>query len=138
MLSLESTAKRRYVGSQKEIEDFTCDAPSLSIPFFFNDTATTEIYTLSLHDALPISAIVSQRGEHTIPRLQIRHERRQTTAATRTAHNEQYEPYIRLHSTQHTAQRGIVCSPDRKSTRLNSSHQIISYALFCLKKNKIP
>src|SRR5215204_7169339 len=65
--------------------------------FFFNDTATTEIYTLSLHDALPIS-----------PR--------------------------------HPAKCGIPgCWPrarDRKSTRLNSSHTVISYAVFCLKKKK--
>src|SRR5215216_7297546 len=71
----------------------------LFVFFFFNDTATTEIYTLSLHDALPIST------------------------------------------------RSSACPPpsrwscptsgrDRKSTRLNSSHQIISYAVFCLKKKK--
>src|SRR3990170_7928250 len=68
--------------------------------FFFNDTATTEIYTLSLHDALPI-----------------------------------YPP----------TDRDVLClgvcglhqdKEDRKSTRLNSSHQIISYAVFCLKKKK--
>src|SRR5947199_4234346 len=70
--------------------------------FFFNDTATTEIYTLSLHDALPIS----QRGH----RLRgSRHAQRQYAAPT--------------------------CS-DRKSTRLNSSHLGISYAVFCLKKKK--
>src|SRR5688572_33278166 len=70
--------------------------------FFFNDTATTEIYTLSLHDALPISA----RSRFT-PR----------TAATTP----------RSPSTPWT---------DRKSTRLNSSHSQISYAVFCLKKKK--
>src|SRR5215472_17810493 len=69
--------------------------------FFFNDTATTEIYTLSLHDALPISP-------PPIPR-----PRRQST-------------------------RGSCSGPrrDRKSTRLNSSHLGISYAVFCLKKKK--
>src|SRR5215216_6817393 len=71
--------------------------------FFFNDTATTEIYTLSLHDALPISA----------PRPP------GCCAAARA--------YVR---TVRSATR------DRKSTRLNSSHQIISYAVFCLKKKK--
>src|SRR5438552_14742221 len=71
--------------------------------FFFNDTATTEIYTLSLHDALPIwPSWCLPRGSAT---------GRRTTACRR--------------STQ-----------DRKSTRLNSSHQIISYAVFCLKKKK--
>src|SRR5438132_13736629 len=71
--------------------------------FFFNDTATTEIYTLSLHDALPILkqqpsagqvSAVGHRVVHGGPRL------------------------------------------DRKSTRLNSSHTVISYAVFCLKKKK--
>src|ERR1035441_10958636 len=67
--------------------------------FFFNDTATTEIYTLSLHDALPIS----------MPRTQCS------------------LPPDRLGWQ-------AVRSPDRKSTRLNSSHLGISYAVFCLKK----
>src|SRR5258708_28617849 len=76
--------------------------------FFFNDTATTEIYTLSLHDALPIWVELgsSQVGEHLLP----------------------YWPGQPCHG-----QYGRRCS-DRKSTRLNSSHQIISYAVFCLKK----
>src|SRR5438552_13150426 len=74
--------------------------------FFFNDTATTEIYTLSLHDALPISGA----GAPSPFRFgAVGHGRR----AART--------------------RGRI---DRKSTRLNSSHQIISYAVFCLKKKK--
>src|SRR3954465_13910826 len=69
--------------------------------FFFNDTATTEIYTLSLHDALPICWKVRGRtGRRICPDVQ-RDERRE----------------------------------DRKSTRLNSSHTIISYAVFCLKKH---
>src|SRR3990170_7551703 len=75
-------------------------APPRLFFFFFNDTATTEIYTLSLHDALPISP--RRRGH-----LPARH--RQDPRAPRR---------------------------DRKSTRLNSSHQIISYAVFCLKKKK--
>src|SRR2546430_5589708 len=70
--------------------------------FFFNDTATTEIYTLSLHDALPISA----RG-----------------SASRLG---------RCRNARHPAAGG----GDRKSTRLNSSHSQISYAVFCLKKKK--
>src|SRR5256885_13194655 len=71
--------------------------------FFFNDTATTEIYTLSLHDALPIcigsrdhTSLVNARG--------------------------------------YRAAGGTVEGGDRKSTRLNSSHLVISYAVFCLKK----
>src|SRR5438876_6000220 len=80
----------------------------LSCFFFFNDTATTKIYTLSLHDALPIFAgrafpllvgcvsIARDRGDH----------------------------------------RDRLARADRKSTRLNSSHPSISYAVFCLKKKK--
>src|SRR5258708_24993784 len=82
--------------------------------FFFNDTATTEIYTLSLHDALPISAR-PYSGEG--------------WASSGTSPPEgrpRRRPRIRRS-----------CSPDRKSTRLNSSHQIISYAVFCLKKKYV-
>src|SRR2546422_10440239 len=89
-----------------------CESPALStflrlfilsFFFFFNDTATTEIYTLSLHDALPIYAWLPM----VVP-----------------------------------AGGGTACAPlraasrDRKSTRLNSSHGYISYAVFCLKKKK--
>src|SRR2546426_7482682 len=83
--------------------------------FFFNDTATTEIYTLSLHDALPI-----------------------------------FHPGVALHvlccdRAVAVLHRQIAVDPfrrdtsetDRKSTRLNSSHLVISYAVFCLKKKKI-
>src|SRR2546426_5044588 len=88
--------------------------------FFFNDTATTEIYTLSLHDALPIS----QRSGH--PAVD----------------------YCRLRrcASGHPGGGGGGLAPgepgnrppppDRKSTRLNSSHLVISYAVFCLKKKK--
>src|SRR5436309_10383087 len=74
--------------------------------FFFNDTATTEIYTLSLHDALPISKGSSPRGA----RPPVRRARPRSSSGG-------------------TAE-------DRKSTRLNSSHVKISYAVFCLKKKK--
>src|SRR5256885_12228978 len=72
--------------------------------FFFNDTATTEIYTLSLHDALPICA---RAGD---------------------GHDQGGRPGP-------GAPRAFG-APDRKSTRLNSSHLVISYAVFCLKKKK--
>src|SRR6266568_5825498 len=77
------------------------------VVFFFNDTATTEIYTLSLHDALPIPDRLCLGG-----------------ALSCNAHG-----------------RGLTLPPivgqvDRKSTRLNSSHSSISYAVFCLKKKK--
>src|SRR5260221_8734027 len=77
--------------------------------FFFNDTATTEIYTLSLHDALPISM--------TARRLQRRKRQPQCSANVTTAQQ-------------------LLKSADRKSTRLNSSHTVISYAVFCLKKKE--
>src|SRR5258708_16730204 len=82
--------------------------PAIFIFFFFNDTATTEIYTLSLHDALPISS----RSCRLLPR----------SVAT---------PCSSSPSPGWRPGEG-----DRKSTRLNSSHQIISYAVFCLKKKK--
>src|SRR5256885_8483418 len=71
--------------------------------FFFNDTATTEIYTLSLHDALPI-------------------------CHTRISHHREG---VKVQSA-FSLRDGL----DRKSTRLNSSHLVISYAVFCLKKKK--
>src|SRR3712207_9431977 len=89
--------------------------------FFFNDTATTEIYTLSLHDALPISNRIAD-----------------------------HKP-IPIHPSHHSAEAELESHPgshgnperqqtlallDRKSTRLNSSHANISYAVFCLKKKK--
>src|SRR3989442_9414070 len=83
--------------------------------FFFNDTATTEIYTLSLHDALPIS---------TVP-LRTLAEQVHASAATCQRRIAQLKA------------RGVLLKEvDRKSTRLNSSHVRISYAVFCLKKKK--
>src|SRR6266436_7366196 len=80
---------------------FNCSVSLIFCFFFFNDTATTEIYTLSLHDALPISPHAGKgyAGDAPISSL----------------------PRLR---------------GDRKSTRLNSSHGYISYAVFCLKKKK--
>src|SRR5438309_11647065 len=75
--------------------------------FFFNDTATTEIYTLSLHDALPIYDRREHAGDLDAGARELQHQRFSSTA-----------------------------SRDRKSTRLNSSHSSISYAVFCLKKKK--
>src|SRR5258708_25825373 len=83
--------------------------------FFFNDTATTEIYTLSLHDALPIYHC---RGEGT------RNRSGPGMVAVRPLHHCR----AALEGNRRVEDR------DRKSTRLNSSHQIISYAVFCLKK----
>src|SRR3712207_7589571 len=94
----------------------------LYIFFFFNDTATTEIYTLSLHDALPISRhVIRQSGNPSGGRL---------TAATR---RPLHDRLCRLGGGPWDAGRTLSCG-DRKSTRLNSSHANISYAVFCLKK----
>src|SRR5215813_14710118 len=87
------------------------DLPSRFLPlivffFFFNDTATTEIYTLSLHDALPNSHSASNSRR-------LRGSRRASMPSISTRRKR-----------------------DRKSTRLNSSHVRISYAVFCLKKKK--
>src|SRR3712207_6927922 len=90
-----------------------------SIFFFFNDTATTEIYTLSLHDALPIC----DRGE---------------TSAAEEGGNGHAPQGFRARAGWARAGRGRgPARGDRKSTRLNSSHANISYAVFCLKKKKI-
>src|SRR2546422_8011543 len=77
---------------------------SITSFFFFNDTATTEIYTLSLHDALPI---YPPAGSH-----------------------------ISCEPGAPSLAQSSVAQEDRKSTRLNSSHGYISYAVFCLKKKK--
>src|SRR3989442_5457440 len=92
--------------------------------FFFNDTATTEIYTLSLHDALPIC----ERGVHVLWRVLGRADgegdvlTRMRDGDIAIAHPGKDVTFT-------------VCA-DRKSTRLNSSHVRISYAVFCLKKKK--
>src|SRR3712207_7728939 len=88
--------------------------------FFFNDTATTEIYTLSLHDALPISGRRPVRGAPA---------RRSRPAWPRA------RSCLGSH-VLHPPQRDDDSPEDRKSTRLNSSHANISYAVFCLKKKK--
>src|SRR5258708_17420821 len=86
--------------------------PPISLFFFFNDTATTEIYTLSLHDALPICSSLSPFNSTTL----------KNWPSSLPAFLCRHSPCSLL---------------DRKSTRLNSSHQIISYAVFCLKKKII-
>src|SRR5260221_12336100 len=94
--------------------------------FFFNDTATTEIYTLSLHDALPIS--VGPLDERGVPPLALRlPAARCARAGDRESASRRHFPAAWLHRGDHR---------DRKSTRLNSSHTVISYAVFCLKKKK--
>src|SRR2546427_8927700 len=88
-------------------------APLLSVYFFFfNDTATTEIYTLSLHDALPIYRDVVDPRDSVVGDFVADHPKPESVGA-----------FGRM-------------DKDRKSTRLNSSHSQISYAVFCLKKKK--
>src|SRR5256885_12960285 len=90
--------------------------------FFFNDTATTEIYTLSLHDALPIS---HQRDD--LRALQDFDVGRRVDALDQVPRHGRGQPFA-AHQDRDLR--------DRKSTRLNSSHLVISYAVFCLKKKK--
>src|SRR6266571_5294584 len=92
---------RAYTDSSSDHTSRRASAVSAMSVFFFNDTAPTEIYTLSLHDALPIF-----HPQHADPGKQQHRERRPQVVE------------------------------DRKSTRLNSSHMSISYAVFCLKKKK--
>src|SRR5438445_8082754 len=98
--------------------------------FFFTDTSTPEIYTLSLHDALPIS----RESKHSLlsPCEKAKHRHHKLAAAVdapphpfpRSPNRSPTDTAVRQHAT------------DRKSTRLNSSHANISYAVFCLKKKK--
>src|SRR3712207_9195836 len=91
--------------------------------FFFNDTATTEIYTLSLHDALPISP-VAVGATHVYHQYTIRV-------------GDDRDGFAKALADEHGVGTGVyypIPNQDRKSTRLNSSHANISYAVFCLKK----
>src|SRR3712207_8635048 len=96
--------------------------------FFFNDTATTEIYTLSLHDALPISA-----SSCSVPIS------RSTGATSRTTNGSETNIVAStMPGVEKITWMPLSASqPDRKSTRLNSSHANISYAVFCLKKTNL-
>src|SRR2546430_8735003 len=99
---------------------------NISSFFFFNDTATSEIYTLSLHDALPICNQLG--GGHVERRIAYAHALRGPARATVAGHlvgRPLLDDDLRA-----------VRDGDRKSTRLNSSHSQISYAVFCLKKKK--
>src|SRR3712207_9558337 len=93
----------------------TCDHEVYTCFFFFNDTATTEIYTLSLHDALPI-----YDGKFLWPGF---------------GENSRVLAWI-FRRCDGEAEAETTPIGDRKSTRLNSSHANISYAVFCLKKKK--
>src|SRR5689334_24161956 len=86
--------------------------------FFFNDSATTEIYTLSLHDALPIFKLVA-------------------VDETMTKSAAEQRCIVRMDGALQDCPLSARGCIDRKSTRLNSSHSSISYAVFCLKKKNV-
>src|SRR3712207_9085913 len=99
------------------MKEIMTEAGMAVLEFFVNDTATTEIYTLSLHDALPISAVAG---------------RARRAAAQHAPSRGRPERAGLLRRSELVARTR---RSDRKSTRLNSSHANISYAVFCLKKN---
>src|SRR5258708_11073388 len=106
--------------------------------FFFNDTATTEIYTLSLHDALPISVTRNGKWSIGICFIVLITRPAQSTSMVKAIRCVTHicQPSIQMIRTLYRLRKRHVwidCGNlDRKSTRLNSSHQIISYAAFCL------
>src|SRR5438552_2539561 len=122
LLVHDSTAPRGTPCAVIIVESYSLDVAGSEFDlccfffFFFNDTAAAEIYTLSLHDALPICRR-SRRG----------------CRPARVRRRDRGRPRRRSCLQPSRAARSL---RDRKSTRLNSSHQIISYAVFCLKKKK--
>src|SRR3712207_8782533 len=105
--------------SVRQCRERRARSPDELSSFFFNDTATTEIYTLSLHDALPI------------------YERHADDERGRQLHGRDELPHHPGNTVRKRHRRRERHLQDRKSTRLNSSHANISYAVFCLKKKKI-
>src|SRR3712207_7230221 len=102
--------------------------------FFFNDTATTEIYTLSLHDALPIwhaeaHPVEALRGRQPDLLGELERGRVAGVPPDEVAEEQGGVGHVAGQRAALVERRG-----DRKSTRLNSSHANISYAVFCLKK----
>src|SRR5699024_12517163 len=100
-----------------------------SIPFRFYTTATSQIYTLSLHDALPIWMVLLL--QLTTRALFLIHFRMLLTQESRLYASTQV---CRMLRKDQLSLRSLQTTRDRKSTRLNSSHVSISYAVFCLKK----
>src|SRR3712207_9533123 len=100
--------------------DESCGVENCTMFFFFNDTATTEIYTLSLHDALPIYGVNGHWDIEGLFSADARVVVRWVGRGTHVGEVNGIRP----------------TGKDRKSTRLNSSHANISYAVFCLKKKK--
>src|SRR5260370_1893631 len=114
------------------------DLPRVVHLFFFNDTATTEIYTLSLHDALPIFGS-SDQALHQGAASRVS----RTVGALRMIHDSDHPRAVFFlwmrasHLSPISAVR-LTREADRKSTRLNSTHTSISYALFCFKQKTLP
>src|SRR5436190_12831263 len=90
--------------------------------FTFDTPTPPDTYTLSLHDALPISS-AERAGD------------REAAGRARNAEGPR-STRVRTHPRERAGEGKAVRRPDRKSTRLNSSHTVISYAVFCLKKKK--
>src|SRR3712207_7141151 len=101
----------------------------MTVSVFFNDTATTEIYTLSLHDALPILHLGTREDGAAVGVV----DDHLAIAPARVA----LDPRAQEVAPDVEAFDQAEKAPDRKSTRLNSSHANISYAVFCLKKKKL-
>src|SRR5439155_19666627 len=101
--------------------------------FIINTPPTTQIYTLSLHDALPIFSIYPPILPHS---AQLSSNKATSYQNASDSHSMCYEVIPRYDFCGHNGNRSEELLRDRKSTRLNSSHVAISYAVFCLKKKK--
>src|SRR3712207_7617032 len=99
---------------------------SCAVLFFFNATATTEIYTLSLHDALPIWVVLDRLDD-----------RGDAVVGVALEVDDPVQPLVAAAAVL-SGDDAVVVPADRKSTRLNSSHSNISYAVFCLTKTNMP
>src|SRR5439155_9716277 len=104
--------------------DSTTSAMFISLLFFFTDPSSTELYTFSLHDALPISTFVEAGNAGLLDAA----GRLDLLVGTLLLRRRRRRLFFRYHGGQRAS------PTDRKSTRLNSSHVAISYAVFCLKK----
>src|SRR5438132_1799327 len=99
--------------------------------FFYRRDATTEVYTLSLHDALPICRTCAERSTNALRRVA-----RRRSDAVALPDSGRTPPAVQPARPRTVTLRIGGEWTDRKSTRLNSSHTVISYAVFCLKKKK--